>query len=190
MRKYVRVTSRPTKLIVVLLGTFVFVAFIGTAVVSIARGPGTTVFGLQIAAKKTPTPKPTPTPKATPPGKKKIVISGNALNTLSPDESSPIALTFSNPNNQPVEIASVTVTVQPDATKNGSPVSGCNGPDNVEIVKNFTGPTVTVPKNGTASVPDPAVNGPIVKMKNTEFLQDACKGATFHFTSSAQAATK
>jgi hypothetical protein len=101
-----------------------------------------------------------------------VVVDGNAVGLLYPGgPTRPIALTLHNPNNFPITIWLITVTVD------ASPV-GCN-PTNVFFQQSSvdgTGQTVTVPANTNLLVP--AAMRPTIRLADAG-NQDACKNGIF-----------
>lgn len=110
--------------------------------------------------------------------KKNFGIAGTTEAAFYPGKAQALDLVLTNPNNQPIKVLTVTVTVKSATTK-----SGCAGPDNLVVDKQFTG-TVIVPANTTKRLsemtPVPVSQWPVLAMPDlADVNQDACKGATF-----------
>lgn len=108
-----------------------------------------------------------------------VVVDGNADGLLYPGgPTRTIALTLHNPNNFPVTIYKITVTVS-------SSPAGCPASTNVDLqqsnVGNGSNPqTVTVPANTALTLPSSgAVTRPTISLLNLPSSQDACKNGTF-----------
>ncbi len=99
--------------------------------------------------------------------------------TLIPGSSGPLALTISNPNDEPIFVTRIAVTVQPGSTN-----PGCDGPANLAVTQSNASEAnpLVVPANGSVSVPSGGVSAPVLEMLNLPTNQDACKGATFTFS--------
>lgn len=108
-----------------------------------------------------------------------FTVTGNLTGLLAPGLSGTLALKVANPNNVPIFVTALTVTVQGASTK-----PGCNGPANLQIQQSnvSVAAPLTVPANGQVTLPSGGVTAPQVLMKNLPTNQDACKGATFTFT--------
>lgn len=134
---------------------------------------------------------PPETPPSRPPGPdldhKAFGIAGAVTSPFHPGRVQALDVELTNPNNQPIEVTAITVTVE-QATS----AAGCVGTDNLVVDRQFSG-TVVVPKNSTvrlstASPAVPASQWPLLRMPNlADVNQDACKQATFGlaFTGSA-----
>ncbi len=106
-------------------------------------------------------------------------VSGDLAGLLAPGLSGELALTISNPNDEPIFITALTVGVEAGSTK-----PGCDGPENLQVLQSnasYVNP-LTVPAHGSASVPSGGVSAPQILMRNLTTNQDACKGATFSFS--------
>ncbi len=109
-----------------------------------------------------------------------FVVRGDLADVqLIPGASAPLALTISNPNDEPIVVTRLTVTVQPGSTN-----PGCDGPTNLAVTQSDASEAnpLVVPANGTVSVPSGGVSAPLLEMLNLPTNQDACKGATFTFS--------
>jgi large repetitive protein len=106
-----------------------------------------------------------------------VVADGDADGLLYPGgPTRTIALTLHNPNNFPVTINYINVTVKSSPT-------GCDASSNLVIaqsnVGNGTNPvTVTVPANSNLTLPSGSATRPTIRMLNNG-NQDACKNGTF-----------
>ena len=106
-------------------------------------------------------------------GNKPFTISGGPSNSLAPGVTAPINLSIYNPNNQPMQVTGLTVTVV--ATNK----SAC-ATDNYSV-RQFSGTYPIVPANSTWSLSQLGITQtawPAVTMINKPVNQDACKGAT------------
>jgi hypothetical protein len=103
-----------------------------------------------------------------------ITFTGDAVGLLAPGVERPIALTVHNPNNFPVTVTGVQVSVS-------SSPAGCAWEDNVQLQQTDISPTATllVPAKGSVTLPAQGHPAPRILFKNTNFNQDACKGGTF-----------
>jgi hypothetical protein len=107
-----------------------------------------------------------------------VVADGNAVGQLYPGgPTRPIALTLHNPNNFPVTISAITVTVS------ASP-PGCDAATNVVVqpsnVGNGPSPqTVTVSANSNLTLPSGTASAPTIRLLNLPSSQDACKNGAF-----------
>ncbi len=105
--------------------------------------------------------------------KQVFLISGNAAITLSPGTTSEINLTLTNPNNFPIRVGPLTVSVEEHTSK-----PGCSGTDN--FMPSALVGTVDVPGNTTATLSALGVlyaKRPKIKFLDTAANQDACKNA-------------
>jgi hypothetical protein len=108
-----------------------------------------------------------------------FTISGGYGGLLYPGKTAALALSVSNPNGQPILVTSLVVTIQPGSSK-----AGCDGPRNLQIAPSNVSAAnpLSVPANGSVTLPAGAVSAPSVTMLNLSTNQDACKGATFTFS--------
>jgi hypothetical protein len=115
---------------------------------------------------------------------KPFTVSGGASGPLAPGLSRAIAVTVSNPNNVPINVTSLSVSVAAGSTK-----AGCDGPSNLQLTQSNLSATntLTVPANGALTLPSGAVAAPQVLMKDLATNQDACKNASFTFNYSGSA---
>lgn len=111
-------------------------------------------------------------------------ISGGYTGLLYPGKTADLSLRVTNPNGEAILVESIVVTIQPGSTK-----PGCDGPANLQIAaSNVTAANpLTVPANGSVTLPSGSVTAPQVTMRNLATNQDACKGATFSFAYSGSA---
>ncbi len=95
----------------------------------------------------------------------------------------PLPLTVSNPNNAPILVVDLRVSVAADP-------SGCPGADNLALGQSSASPStpLKVPAGGSAHVPTARVSAPTIQLRDLPFDQDACQGARFplEFTGSAR----
>jgi len=107
-----------------------------------------------------------------------FTLSGGYGGLLYPGKTADLALRVTNPNGQPIVVTSLTVTIQ-----SGSSKVGCDGPRNLQITPSNVSATnpLSVPANGSVTLPAGTVSAPRVTMLNLATNQDACKGATFTF---------
>jgi hypothetical protein len=105
-------------------------------------------------------------------------ISGGYGGLLYPGKVADLALSVSNPNGEAIVVESLTVTIQPGSSK-----PGCDGPANLQVTQSNVSVAnpLTIPANGSVTLPAGAVSAPQVTMRNLATNQDACKGATFTF---------
>ncbi|KQU65428.1 hypothetical protein [Phycicoccus sp. Root101] len=121
---------------------------------------------------------------------KPFTLSGDLMGSLYPGAPGrPVALAVTNPNNQPIKITNLGVTVS-SVTRLGSAVSGCTPTD--FAVRQYVGSyPLSVPANAQATrlenlgVPTSAL--PTVTFVNAARSQDACRGVTVNlaYTGSA-----
>ncbi|HZV76032.1 MAG TPA: hypothetical protein VFF79_20160 [Conexibacter sp.] len=107
-----------------------------------------------------------------------FTISGGYGGLLYPGKTGTLALRISNPNGSAIVVTSLTVTVQP-----GSSNAGCDGPANLGVAQSNVSAAnpLTVPANGSVTLPSGGVSAPSVTMLNLPTNQDACKGAVYTF---------
>jgi hypothetical protein len=107
-----------------------------------------------------------------------FTLSGGYAGLLYPGKTANLSLRVANPNGEAILVESIIVTIQPGSTK-----PGCDGPANLQITPSNVSAAnpLTVPANGSVTLPSGAVSAPQVTMKNLPMNQDACKGATFSF---------
>jgi hypothetical protein len=113
-------------------------------------------------------------------------ISGDATQPFVPGSKQSLDLTITNPDDVPLALTSLSVTVQDRTSiRNAAGArDGCSGTANMVVVRSFGG-AVTVAANTSESLSAAgAADGqlPQVQMRNRRVNQDACKNATFHFT--------
>lgn len=107
-----------------------------------------------------------------------FTISGGYGGLLYPGKTGDLALRISNPNGSTIYVTSLTVTIQA-----GSSNAGCDGQRNLTVTQSNVSSAnpLTVPANGSVTLPSGAVSAPSVTMLNLATNQDACKGATYTF---------
>jgi uncharacterized membrane protein len=115
----------------------------------------------------------------------RFTIGGNLSGLLAPGSTTPLDLVLSNPNQKPLSVTNLTVTVQ-SVTRTTSAIAhnlACTSTD--YTVAQYSGPyPLTVPANGSASLSGLGIRSsarPQVGMRNTSVNQDGCKGATLTF---------
>lgn len=112
-------------------------------------------------------------------------ISGNASGLFYPGAApQPLNLVLTNPFSFDIQVTAVTITVSAGTTKGGNPNPGCNGTQNLSVVRPFNG-TVTVPKKSTKSLSQlgtPASQWPLLQMPDLPVNQDACQNTTFNMS--------
>jgi hypothetical protein len=89
----------------------------------------------------------------------------------------PIAVTISNPNNVPVYVSALSVTVAAQSTP-----TGCPSAANVELSQSTISATlkVVVPANGSVLLPAQGVSAPKMRLVNLPTVnQDVCKNKAF-----------
>lgn len=105
-----------------------------------------------------------------------FTISG-AVTGLTLGEWRAIPLRVANPNSVPILVSALTVQVSADSTP-----AGCPSNVNVELQQSNVSATnkLTVPANGSVTLPSGAVSAPRMRLKNLPTVnQDACKGVTY-----------
>jgi large repetitive protein len=115
-----------------------------------------------------------------PAGGEDFTVSGDLASVmLAPGVSAPLPLTISNPNDEPIFVTAITVTVQAGSTN-----PGCDGPANLAVTPSDASEAnpLVVPANGSVTLPAGGVSAPLLEMLNLPTNQDACKGATFTFS--------
>lgn len=119
---------------------------------------------------------------------KPFTISGNLAGLLAPGVSLPLDLTLANPNNKPLSVTNLTVTVQ-SVTRAPGATRPCSTAD--YGVTQYSGPyPLTVPANGSATLSGLGVapaSRPKVSMINAPTNQDGCKSATLTLAYSGSA---
>jgi hypothetical protein len=107
-----------------------------------------------------------------------FAISGGYGGLLYPGKTVDLTLSVANPNGTAIVVESLTVTIQP-----GSSNAGCDGPANLQMTQSNVSAAnpLTVPANGSVTLPAGGVSAPQVLMRDLPTNQDACKGATFSF---------
>ncbi|HMJ04330.1 MAG TPA: hypothetical protein VK506_15425 [Conexibacter sp.] len=108
-----------------------------------------------------------------------FTVRGGFDGLLSPGVSGPLTVTVTNPNDEPILVTSLVVTIQPGSTR-----AGCDGPANLDVTPSNASEAnpLMVPPNGSVTLPAGGVSAPQVEMLNLPTNQDACKGALFTFT--------
>jgi hypothetical protein len=130
--------------------------------------------------------------KQSPVDRRAFRISGDAPQTFVPGSKQSLDLTIINPDNAPLVLTSVSVTVQERTSiRNAAgPRAGCSGTANLVVVQGFRG-VVTVPANTSESLSAAGATAdqlPEVEMRDLRMNQDGCKNVTFHFTYAGTAA--
>jgi len=113
-----------------------------------------------------------------------VVVDGNANGLLYPGgPTRALVLVLHNPNNFPVTINYINVTVTGSPTGCSADASGSNPANLVLTQSNLDGSgirMVTVPANANLTVP--SANQPTVSLVNTNRNQQACKNGSFTFS--------
>ncbi len=113
-----------------------------------------------------------------------FTITGNASGLLYPGAApTPIAITFHNPNNVPIYVTGLTVTVVVHSTN-----VNCDS-DNIALAQSNLSSSImaTVPANGTATLPAGSATAPTIQLVNLPTDQNPCKNATFTLNYSGSA---
>jgi len=117
-------------------------------------------------------------------------ISGNASAAFYPGATpQPLDLVLTNPFSFDIKVTGVTVTIQAATTKNGNPNPGCDGVQNLKVIRQFNG-TVTLVKKTTSSLfqlGTPSSQYPLLQMPDLPVNQDACQNSTFRMSYSGTA---
>jgi hypothetical protein len=132
-----------------------------------------------------PAPAPAPTnPPAAGETPESLSISGSPSGVMYPGGPPVIIpLTLSNPNQVPVYVTGVTVTLE------GSP-TGCDGGENLALTQSNASPTtpLLLAAGGSVTLPSGSVSAPAARLLELATVnQDACEGASFalHYTATA-----
>jgi hypothetical protein len=113
-----------------------------------------------------------------------VVVDGNAVGLLYPGGPTlTIALTLHNPNNFPVIISAITVSVSSSPPGCAAAAIGGN-PANIDIQQSNVGngpnpQTVTVPSNSNLTLPSGTASRPTIRLVDTGLDQQACKNGSF-----------
>ena len=101
-----------------------------------------------------------------------FTVAGSAAGPLAPGLSRAIAVTVSNPNNVPILVTSLSVSVAAGSTK-----AGCDGPANLQLTQSNLSSTnvLAIPANGQLTLQSGSVSAPQVLMKDLPINQDACR---------------
>ncbi|HZC71151.1 MAG TPA: hypothetical protein VE442_10690 [Jatrophihabitans sp.] len=108
-----------------------------------------------------------------------FTISGNLSGLLAPGVKLPLNLTMTNPNKKALSVTNLGVTIK-SVTKAAGVTGSCAAAD--YSVTQYSGPyPLTIPGNGSASLSGMGVGSaswPQIRMLDTSYNQDGCKGAT------------
>lgn len=107
-----------------------------------------------------------------------FTISGGYGGLLYPGKSADLSVRVANPNGAAILVTSLTVSVQPGSSK-----AGCDGPGNLTVRQSNVSAAnpLSVPANGSVTLPSGPVSAPQVTMLNLPTNQDACQGAVYTF---------
>ena len=97
----------------------------------------------------------------------------------------PVTLTLTNPNPVAIYVSALQVGVAADSTP-----SGCSSAANIEVQQSDVAAThtVTVPANGSVTLPAQGVSTPRMRLRNLPNVnQDVCKGKSFALSYSGTA---
>ena len=111
-------------------------------------------------------------------------ISGGPVDGLAPGAAVPVALSLTNPQNFPIQVTGITVSIDP-----ASSVAGCDAAENYSV-QQIPGDRypLSIPANSTRTLT--GSDRPVLMMDNSLTVnQDACKAATIYLDYSG-AATK
>lgn len=113
---------------------------------------------------------------------KAFAVSGNLSGLLAPGVKLPLDLTMTNPNKKALSVTNLSVTIK-SVTKAAGRSGTCTAAD--YSVTQYSGPyPLTLPGNGSATLSGLGVASsawPQIKMLDTAYNQDGCKGATLTF---------
>jgi hypothetical protein len=119
-----------------------------------------------------------------------FTVAGSLADPLHPGASSELNVRITNPYNFAIEVTGLTVVPKAETTRDGQPNPDCDGTVNLITERQFSGPSIVVPKQSTRSLSDLAIpqsQWPELLMPNLSTNQDACKGTSFTFAFSASA---
>ncbi|WP_249335922.1 hypothetical protein [Sinomonas gamaensis] len=116
---------------------------------------------------------------------KAFSISGDAASQLAPGVSRTLGLAFSNPNNQPISVTNLSVTIASISQTATAKAQGlpCTAAD--FAITQYSGPyPLSLPTGSSSltSVGVPASQWPKISMLDTTANQDGCKGASLVLT--------
>jgi hypothetical protein len=108
-----------------------------------------------------------------------FTITGAGVRDLLLGVSRAIPLTLTNPNDTPIFVTALTVTVSADSTP-----TGCSSADNVQLVQSnaSSADPVLVPANGSVTLTGPPRAPRITLVNLPDVNQDACKKVVFGLT--------
>ena len=112
-------------------------------------------------------------------GSKTFAVSGSLTQFFYPGASQPIDLSITNPNSQPITIASGGITVGISTSK-----TGCSASSNFAVTHSLT-TSITIPANSTrrlSALGVPQAKWPLIAMLDTLSNQDACKSTSLTLT--------
>lgn len=113
-----------------------------------------------------------------------LTVEPHAL-TLAPlrpgDPAQAIPVRIVNPNSVPVTVTSLTVAVSADP-------AGCPANPNLELGPSSLSPTtpLVLPAGGEATLPSGPISAPTIALRELPFNQDACQGASFPLSFTAE----
>jgi hypothetical protein len=118
-------------------------------------------------------------------------ITGSLADPLYPGAVAGLDVTITNPYNFAIVVSGLTVQPNAATTRDGQPNPACDGTVNLATHRQYSGPSIVVPKRSTRSLSDldvPQSQWPELLMPNLPTNQDACQATTFTFAFSASAA--
>jgi hypothetical protein len=108
-----------------------------------------------------------------------FTITGAGVSNLLLGVSRVIPLTLTNPNDRPIVVTALTVTVSADSTP-----AGCSSAANVQLVQSdaSSADPIVVPANGSVTLTGPPRAPRILLVNLPDVNQDACKLVVFGLT--------
>lgn len=115
---------------------------------------------------------------------KDFEVTGSTELLFHPGRTQSVNLAIGNPFNFDLKVIGVSIVVEDETTKDGSPNPDCVGSDNLVVSREFGGPVI-VPRNATRSLQQLGVHEddwPQLHMPDLPVNQDGCKRTTFKLT--------